>query len=703
MTYNTDNTENTGATGNTENTENTAVSETEKIENTVISEAEKAEMRELVDTLNDYSNAYYFSDAPKVSDAEFDELMDKLAALEKKTGMVFPDSPTHRVGGEPVSELPDHTHVTRLWSLDKVKTTDALLEWANRNEKFRKDNGIKVSDKSDKDEKLRYLLEYKFDGLTINLTYENGLLVLAATRGNGIKGEEITAQARTIKDIPLTVPYKGKFEVRGECYMRLSVLDELNANAASEADILKNARNAAAGAIRNLDPKITASRRLSCFCYNIGYIEGKTFETRLEMRKFLVDNGLPVNDFAFEGSIEDIISEIPNAAQHRSSLDFLIDGLVIKLNDLSLEEKMGFTEKFPRGEIAYKFAAEEQTTVIKDITWEVGRTGKLTPLAHLEPVDFMGVTVRRATLNNIDDIRRKHVGIGSEVLIRRSNDVIPEILGSVDGKEPENPVEIPLHCPKCGAATERIGVHIFCPNSLSCAPQIAKRLEHFASRDAMDIEGFSEKTAALLTDKLGLSRISQLYELTADNFSLLAGFGEKRISNLLGSIEKSKDCELAAFVFALGIPNVGSKTAKDLASAFGTFDKIRNATAEQLTAVPDIGNIVAESIINFFKDEHISSEVDRLLELGVRPREAEKQESNDFINGKTFVVTGTLSRMGRREIEDFIASRGGKASGSVSKKTDYLVAGENAGSKLQKAKELNIKILSEDEFFTLSE
>ena len=446
-------------------------------------------MQELVDLLNYYSSAYYFGDAPKVSDAEFDSLMDELQALEQESGLVLPDSPTHRVGGQPTSSFAPHQHIMRLWSLDKVKTFAELRDWARRCERF---NG----NDSDED-RLEFVLEYKFDGLTINLTYDNGLLVQVATRGNGIVGEGILAQARTIKTIPLSIPYKGKLEVRGECYMKLSTLARLNE---SGAETLKNARNAAAGAIRNLDPRITAERNLDCACYNIGYIEGNSFKTRREMYSFMHDCGFPMDEYVYYGKIDDVINEIERVTERRRDLDLLIDGMVVKLNDIGLHDRMGYTDKFPRGEIAYKFLAEEQSTTILDITWEVGRTGKLTPLAHLRPVDFLGVTVQRATLNSIDDIRRKRVGIGSKVLIRRSNDVIPEIMTSLDEGEPKNPVDIPLTCPACGAKVERRGVHAYCTNSLSCTPQIVGRLEHFASRNAMDIEGFSEKTAELLAD-----------------------------------------------------------------------------------------------------------------------------------------------------------------------------------------------------------
>lgn len=643
-------------------------------------------MRELVDLLNKYSYAYYNGTSPLVSDYEFDLLMDELIQLERDSGVILPDSPAHRVGSAPVTAFEQHKHISRLWSLDKVKTADELRDWSIRCEKAAGGH------------KQDYVLEYKFDGLTINLTYEDGILKQAATRGNGVVGEQILSQARTIRCIPLSIPYKGLLEVRGECYMKLSVLKELNE---SGAESLKNARNAAAGAVRNLDPRVCAQRKLDCYCYNIGFISGREFATHVEMLDFLRANGFPVSDFCFVGGIDEIISKIDSVCRMRQELDFLIDGMVIKLNNIALKESLGYTDKFPRGEIAYKFPAQELTTVVTDITWEVGRTGKLTPLAHLEPVDFYGVTVKRATLNNFDDIQRKQVGIGSRVLIRRSNDVIPEILKSVDDMPPANPVSIPQRCPACSSHIERHGVHAFCMNSLSCPPQIIGRLVHYASRDAMNIDGFSEKTASLLSDRLGLSNIPHLYELNEQSFSGIAGFKGKRTANLLNAIEKSKNCELPAFIYALGIPNVGIKTAKDLSAVFGSLEGIRGADVSTLAAIPDVGPVVSQSIVDFFSDPQISAQVDSLLALGVSPKPVERKSANKNIEGKTFVVTGTLERMSRSEIESLIESLGGKASGSVSKKTDFVVAGENAGSKLVKAGELGVTVISEEEFFNM--
>ena len=646
-------------------------------------------IRELMDKLNEYSKAYYVLDAPKISDKEYDELYDELLRLEEQSGIILPDSPTQRVGGDPLPCFEPHTHIHRLWSLDKVRTREDLIDWGRRVERIAESQHLP---------KVKYALEYKFDGLTINLTYEGGRLITGATRGNGIVGEDITPQIKTIRTVPLTIPFKGKMEVQGECYMKLSVLDEINKTTDEK---LKNARNAAAGALRNLDPRITAKRRLDCYCYNVGYIEGKKLETQDEMLGFLRENGFTVSDYlVFCDDIETVCDEIDKAEESRPHLDFLIDGMVVKVRDFATREALGATEKFPRWAMAFKFAAEETTTTVRDITWEVGRTGKLTPRASFDPVELAGATIRHATLNNFDDIRRKRVGIGSRVFIRRSNDVIPEILSAVEGDVPERQVEKPTVCPACGAHVESRGAHLYCTNSLSCAPQIAGRLAHYASRDAMDIDTFSEKTAALFVEELKLKSIPDLYDLGPQDYMGLQGFGERRINNLMAAIERSKDCTLGAFIFAIGIPNVGAKTAKDLARRFGTIEALRSATVEQLTEVPDVGEIVARSIVEFFADPSIATQVDRLLAHGVKPRPEEVQQDSP-ISGKTIVVTGTLEKLDRRQAEALIESLGGKAAGSVSKKTDYVLAGESAGSKLTKARELGVRVLNEQEFFEL--
>ena len=445
-------------------------------------------IQELIDIIDDLNYHYYTLDNPKASDKEYDLLYDELVRLELETGMVYPYSPTQRVGGHILDKFEKHTHLGRLWSLDKSQSFGELRNWDNRVRRLIEDYNRLNEDKLPDPV---YILEYKFDGLTINLTYKNGELVQGATRGNGTVGEAILEQLRTIKPIPLKIEYQGTIEIQGEGLMPLSALEKYNETA---IEPLKNARNAAAGALRNLDTKVTADRNLTAYFYNIGYIEGKTFNTHREALKFLKDNRLPVFPYAKSfNSIETLIEEIEKLKEERSKLDVLTDGLVIKIDDIRTREILGFTNRFPRWAIAYKFEAEETSTKLLGVQWNVGRTAKVTPTAILEPVEIGGVTVRRATLNNYDDIIRKGVRLNSKILIRRSNDVIPEILGTLETDEETYPIEKPTHCPACHSELYQDGVHIFCPNSLSCKPQLVARLVHFASRDAMNIEGFSEK------------------------------------------------------------------------------------------------------------------------------------------------------------------------------------------------------------------
>lgn len=645
---------------------------------------QKARMQELVKRLNETAHAYYVLGEPVISDMQWDAMYDELTNLEKETGTVLPDSPTHRVGGEPLKGFEQHRHITRLWSMDKVQTIDALQDWIRRTEK--------LAGRGD----LPYFVEYKFDGLTLNLTYREGQLVQAATRGNGEVGEAILPQAKTVRTVPLTIPYQGLLEVQGECIMRLSVLEQYNKTA---KEPLKNARNAAAGALRNLDPAVTAARRLDAFFYQVGTIENPPYHTQLGMLEFLRKNGFPVSPYLGEPkNAEELVACIRHIEEIRNTLDFLIDGVVIKVGDFALRERMGFTEKFPRWAVAYKFEAEESVTTLRKVTWELGRTGKLTPLAHLEPVDFYGVTVRKATLNNWGDIQRKRVALGAPVWIRRSNDVIPEIMGRVGEPGPgEKPIVKPDHCPACGAPLVERGAHLFCMNRVSCRPQAVARLSHFASRNAMDIEGFSEKTAGQVYDQMNVRDPADLYTLTMEQALSLEGFKEKKAGNLLAALEKSKSCPLDAFLFALGIPNVGRKTARDLAQAFGTLEKVEQATEEELTAIQDVGEIVAQSITEFFSFAENKLMIDRLLAAGVHPHAA-AGPSEGPLTGMTVVVTGTLPSLSREEAEELIRQNGGKASSSVSKKTTFVLAGEAAGSKLTKAQALGIPILDEAAF-----
>ena len=641
-------------------------------------------MRELIREISKASYAYYVLDDPYMSDMQWDKLYDELKALEAETGETLPDSPTRKVGGTTLKGFEEHVHINRLWSMDKVQTLEELDAWIARTEKLAGRNN------------LQYYVEYKFDGLTLNLTYDNGKLIQAATRGDGIRGEAILEQAKTIHTVPREIPYRGLLEVQGECIMRLSTLEKYNREH-PEAK-LKNARNAAAGALRNLDPAVTASRHLDAFFYMVGTIENPPYRTQPEMLEFLRENGFQVSPYTGSGKgREELEKCIRQIEAERGSLDWLIDGVVIKVGDNALREQMGFTEKYPRWAVAYKFKAEEAVTKLLDVTWELGRTGKLTPLAHVEPVDFYGVTVRKATLNNLGDIQRKDIAIGCNVWIRRSNDVIPEIMGRAGEVLPdETPVAKPEVCPACGSPLVSRGAHLFCMNRKSCRPQAVARIAHFASREAMDIDGLSEKTAGQLYDQAGIRETADLYSLTPMDFLMLEGFKEKKAANLSDSLEKSKRCELDAFLYALGIPNVGRKTARDLAQAFGTLENLEKATAEQLTALPDIGETVAGSVTEYFSFQENLQQIERMLEAGVHPKEMEHAGEGVF-SGMSIVVTGTLPTLNRKQAEDLIRSCGGNAAGSVSKKTAFVVAGEDAGSKLTKAQSLGIEIIDESE------
>ncbi len=653
-------------------------------------------MRELVDRLNETAYQYYTLDDPTISDKEWDALYDELVKLEAETGERLPDSPTRRVGGAMLPGFEQHTHIARLWSMGKAQSIEALEDWARRAEKLREDANAKGANLPG----ITYVVEHKFDGLTVNLTYEGGRLVSAATRGNGIVGEEILPQVMTIRTIPLTIPFEGRMEVHGEGFMRISVLEKYNETA---KEPLKNPRNAAAGALRNLDPGVTASRRLDACFYDVGYIEGRTFKTHHEMLDFLRENRFPTSSCEIDaGSLREAVAAVHRIEEERANLDYMIDGAVIKIDDYATRDALGYTDKFPRWAVAYKFEAEEMTTVLEDVTWQIGRTGKLTPVARVSPVELAGATVRQATLNNWQDIQRKRVKIGAKVWIRRSNEVIPEIMGRVDEyAEGEQDVVRPEVCPACGAALEERGAHLFCPNRDGCKPQIVMRLSHFASREAMDIDTFSEKTAAQLVDAGLLQEADQLYGLQKEQLCALPRFGEKKAENLINAIEKSKACRLNAFIHAVGIPNIGTKTARDLAERFGSVEALRQASREELTAMDDVGEIVADSVVGFFEDPANARLVDALLAAGVRPEWEKKDTSGGAFAGMTVVVTGTLASMGRSEAEEAIRSRGGKAAGSVSKKTALVVAGESAGSKLTKAQALGIRVIGEREFLEM--
>lgn len=654
----------------------------------------------LVQEVNKHNYYYYTLDKPLILDADYDRLYDELVALEKELGVVLPNSPTRRIGGEILPGFASHRHLSQLWSLDKAQKVEDLFAWAERVKK-----GIASYNSANPENPLpapSYVVELKFDGLTINLTYENGYLVQAATRGNGVVGEAILEQVRTIRSIPLEIPYKGLLEIQGEGIMNLSTLEQYNKTA---KEPLKNARNAAAGALRNLDPKVTAERRLDAYFYNIGYSPGLKFNHHREMHEFLRNNLFKVNPYIrYFDTIEDVVAELDNILAERPKLDYLIDGAVIKIADMRTREILGYTEKFPRWAIAYKFEAEEATTILEDVQWEVGRTGKLTPVAVLAPVEIGGVTVTASTLNNEADIIRKNLkfALGKEVIVRRSNDVIPEIMGKLSNENDGREIVIPTHCPACNSPLIKRGAHLYCENKWNCKPQIVAWLTHFASRDCMDIEGFSQSTAEQLFNNKLLRHPGDFYTLQVEQLVGLEGFGRKKAQNLIRGIEKSKSMPLGNLIHALGIPNVGKASSKILAEVFRSLDGLMNATKDELVSLPDIGEVVADSIIEYFRDPVHLSIIQQIREAGCDPViEKERKHSDSFFSGKTVVLTGTLSSMGRHEATKLLESLGARVTGSVSKKTDYVICGEDAGSKKTKAEELGIQIIYEDEFYQL--
>lgn len=641
-------------------------------------------MHELVKQLNDHAYRYYVLDDPIISDGEYDRLYDELVALEKRSGVVLPDSPTIRVGDKPLSKFEQVRHRGKLFSLDKCQSKEEMLAWLKKLDV----NG----------QMPLCSVEYKFDGLTINLTYENGVLTQAATRGNGEIGEVVTAQVRTIKSVPLSIPYKGVLEVQGEGIMTLSALEAYNER--QDVVPLKNARNGVAGAIRNLDPQVTAERKLDMICYNVNYIEDMNFRDGRQMLEFLRQNNFKLSSYCkYCKTPQEVLSALDEIESRRDSLDFLIDGAVVKVDDTAMREELGYTQKFPRWAMAYKFAAEEATTTVRDVIWQVSRTGKLNPLAVLDPVDLAGVTVSRATLSNLSEIRRKDIKIGSRVFIRRSNDVIPEITGIAAHTENSREIIPPSVCPACGAPVIQDGIFLKCSNVRACANSIVSALSHFCERDAMDIEGLSDKTLELLYGLGKVKAFHDIYALKEEDFDEVEGFKDKRTGNLLAAIEKSKATTLARFLYAIGIPNIGKKSAGQLEEAFRTLEGVMNAGKEDLVALDDFGEIMADGVLSYFADEHNREEINALLRAGITFREKELKQG--VFSSMRVVLTGSLSSMKRSKAKEEIEARGGSVADSVSKTVDLVVAGEEAGSKLDKAKKLGIKIIGEEEFLSM--
>lgn len=638
----------------------------------------KERIKELTTLLNKYAAEYYENDAPSISDAAYDAMYDELRKLEEEENFSLPDSPIHRVGGSPLAKFEQKEHIQRLYSLDKAQTFEEVIDWYNR---AKKALGAYPE----------VTLEYKFDGLTLNILYENGYLKEAKTRGNGVIGEVVTKNAETIKLLPKKIEYKGKVEIVGECVMSIASFNKYNETASVP---LKNARNAAAGGIRNLDPKLTATRNLSFFAYNIGYSDCE-FTSQDEMRKFLIKQGFEVQgDYLLTSKIEDVKKYIDKTDVIRPTLDYLIDGIVIKLNKISERTILKETDKFPRWAIAYKFKAEENTTKLLDVIWQVSRTNKLNPIAAVEPVDICGATISRATLNNIFDIKRKKIAVNDIVLIRRSNDVIPEIMGVYEeGKNREEIVQ-PEECPYCKSPVKVDGAFLYCTNK-ECEPAVISRITHFVSKSGFNIDGLSEKTIEVLYEFNKLRNVADLFKLSEIDFFGIEGFKSKKINNILTSINKSKKIDLGSFLYALGIEGIGKKMAQDVAKYAKAVSNAIKLKYEDIIKIEGVGDIIAENYEKYFLDRDNISIINKLFEFGVEV--ADIQENHGILDGKVIVITGSFNSYSRHDLEERAAKLGAVFSSSVSSKTNLIFLGDNPGSKYDKAKALNIPMLTESE------
>lgn len=636
------------------------------------------DMQELVNLLNKYSYQYYVLDNPTVSDKDYDKLYDQLVKMEQETGIILPDSPTQRVGDVVLDKFKKVQHKYKLYSLDKCQNFDELKNWLDGVQKY-------VN-------KPSYTLSYKFDGLSIACHYNHGHFVSAATRGNGTVGEDVTAQVKTIKSLPLKIDYQGELIVRGEGMIRLSNLAKYNK---TSDEPLKNARNAVAGAIRNLDSSVTAKRNLDIFCYDILYIEDNILSSQQQAKEFLQKNGFLTSDFfAVCKTFEEIKQKIEYVDQIRTKIDILTDGVVINIDSFAQRDEFGYTSKFPKWAVAYKFPALEVTSILQDVVWQVGRTGKVTPIAVVDPVELAGATVKRATLNNFEDIKRKQLKIGSRVFIRRSNEVIPEILALAEELPNSKDITEPKHCPSCNSLLVRKNKILFCPNKFECPQQIVDRLTHFASRDAMNIEGLSIQTIQSLYEMYDIRYPYQLFDLTQQQLIALPAFKDKKSTNIYSAIQKSRKCQFGNFLYSLGIGAVGFKTAKDLAKHYKNLDELLQAGTELLD-IRDIGKITTKQILEYFDDP---TERELVLKLASK---LDIQNTNDDMvlskwTNKKIVLTGTLS-VSRNEMTQKLERLGAVVTSSVSSNTDFVLAGENPGSKYEKALSLDIPIITEQD------
>jgi len=649
---------------------------------------------ELIKLINKHSYNYYMLDKPEISDYDFDMLMKELIELES----TFPalkraDSPTQRVGGEVLQGFGEVVHKTPKLSLGNVFDENDIRDFDSR---VRKTVGDDVE----------YVVELKIDGLTVVLNYEEGRFVQGATRGDGVKGEDITANLRTVKSIPLVLGEELELEVRGEVFMAKKAFEELNARREEqEEQLFANPRNASAGSLRQLDTKVTATRPLDIFVFNLESIEDKNFDTHVETLEYLKKLGFKVSPFiSVLRSSEEIIEKCSYWADKRGELPFEIDGLVIKVNSLEQRESLGYTTKTPRWAAAYKFPPETKKTKVKDIIVQVGRTGALTPTAELEPVRLAGSVIGRATLHNEDYIREKDIRIGDTVIIKKAGDVIPEVVEVVkeDRTGAELPFEMPGKCPVCQSDTIREqGEAVTKCTNISCPAQLKRSLFHFVSRDAMNIDGLGSQIMTLLMDKGFIKNAADIYLLKnhKDELVELERMGEKSVQNMLDAIEASKVNTLNRLIFALGIRMIGQRASQVLSNEFDDIDAMFTADFDKLIRIQEIGEKMAESIITFFRQEQNLGLIKKLQECGVNTRGSKKEiKENEHFNRKTFVLTGALQSFTRDQAKEIIESFGGKVSGSVSKKTDYVLAGEDSGSKLVKANELGVAVIDEETF-----
>ena len=659
----------------------------------------KKQIEKLRQQLRYHSYQYYVLDDPDVPDAEYDRLYNQLVALEKKhPKLITYDSPTQRVGSKPLTAFDQIQHQIPMLSLDNVFSEEALLSFYQR-----------LQDRLNNEDEIELIAEPKLDGLAISLRYEKGELIYAATRGDGSTGENVTQNVRTMQSVPLRLlgkKFPDVLEVRGEVFMPKAGFNELNRQAKlNDEKEFANPRNAAAGSLRQLDPGVTAKRPLSLYCYSTGVVEGKKLaDTHYEILQRLKDFGLPVcNEIKRVHGVKACLSYYENILKRRDDLAYDIDGIVYTVNSISLQNRLGFVARAPRWAIAHKFPAQEEISKIIDVDFQVGRTGAVTPVARLEPVFVGGVTVSNATLHNMDEIRRKDVRVGDQVIVRRAGDVIPEVVRVVPGSriKPLAEIQMLTNCPVCHSAVEQIEGEAVarCTGGLYCRAQRAQAIKHFASRKAMDIDGLGDKLVEQLVEQGLINTAADLYQLKLETLTSLDRMGEKSATNLLDALEDSKHPALSRFIYALGIREVGETTARNLAKEFKTLAAVQLTSYDQLIEVQDIGPIVAQHIVNFFQQEHNLKVINQLLATDIKVQDVEQLDSDNQqdceFTGKTLVITGTLPTLSREEAKEKLLAVGAKVAGSVSAKTDYLLAGYKAGSKLTKAEKLGVQVIDE--------